>query len=113
VSLRRLWLRLTPTTYPNGLPIGTLRILITDEADESLSADQVLDALSGFLGGRRLAVVTVLDAEGRCLAKRTLRTGNADRVRELLANELTTIAVPQGAPPPADLQTRLDRIPAT
>jgi hypothetical protein len=101
---------ITPEAYPNGMPVGSLRILVTDEADDSLSADQVLDAISGF-GGRRLWVVSVLDANGACLAKRTLgaRT-NPKKVREALASELTKAGVTRGASPPTDLQARLDAI---
>jgi hypothetical protein len=101
---------LVPKTYPNGLPVGDLRILITWEDDESWSPDKLLDVAAGW-GSRNVAQVTVLDASGQCLAKRRFRGWqNAKRVREALAADLERLGVGSGAPPPENLQARLDRI---
>jgi hypothetical protein len=104
----RKWL--VPSAYPNGMPVGDLRILVTYEDDESWSPGKVLDAAAGW-GGTQVAQVTVLDSDGACVAQRRLRgRQSGKKVRERLAAELDALGVRNGAPPPEDLQARLDRI---
>jgi hypothetical protein len=101
---------LVPKTYPNGMPVGDLRILITYEDDESWSPDKLVDTAVVW-GGRNVAQVSVLDGSGQCLAKRRFRGWQgAKRVRERLAADLERLGVSGGAPPPENLQDRLDRM---